>query len=115
MYGPLDVVALVGEKVTGLIVRPRPPSNTWLHYGTELTNSSGRLTFTIPPESALPYGVYPVRMVVRGDHTYAESYLTVVAPGTWSVVFSIDGSFTASVSIMCGNPKVQAGAVDVVR
>lgn len=51
----------------------------------------------------------------RGDHSYAEAYLTVVARGTESVVFSIDGSFTASVSIMGSDPKVRAGAVDVVR
>uniref|UniRef100_A0A3P8W7V8 Membrane-associated phosphatidylinositol transfer protein 3 n=2 Tax=Cynoglossus semilaevis TaxID=244447 RepID=A0A3P8W7V8_CYNSE len=31
------------------------------------------------------------------------------------VVFSIDGSFAASVSIMCSDPKVRPGAVDVVR
>lgn len=39
----------------------------------------------------------------------------MVARGTESVVFSIDGSFTASVSIMGSDPKVRAGAVDVVR
>ncbi|XP_032494922.1 membrane-associated phosphatidylinositol transfer protein 1 isoform X1 [Phocoena sinus] len=51
----------------------------------------------------------------RGDHTYAECCLTVVARSTEAVVFSIDGSFTASVSIMGSDPKVRAGAVDVVR
>ncbi|XP_069713314.1 membrane-associated phosphatidylinositol transfer protein 1 isoform X1 [Phaenicophaeus curvirostris] len=114
MYGPLDVVTLTGEKVD-IYIMTQPLSGKWLHHGTELTNSSGRLTFTIPPEKALAIGIYPVRMVVRGDHTYAEAYLTVVARGTESVVFSIDGSFTASVSIMGGDPKVRAGAVDVVR
>lgn len=54
-------------------------------------------------------------MDCRGDHTYAECCLTVVARGTEAVVFSIDGSFTASVSIMGSDPKVRAGAVDVVR
>lgn len=51
----------------------------------------------------------------RGDHSFAEAYLTVVAPGTECIVFSIDGSFAASVSIMGNDPKVRAGAVDVVR
>lgn len=51
----------------------------------------------------------------RGDHTSADSYLTIVPPGTEFVVFSIDGSFAASVSIMGSDPKVRAGAVDVVR
>lgn len=51
----------------------------------------------------------------RGDHTVADSYLTVIPRGTEFVVFSIDGSFAASVSIMGSDPKVRAGAVDVVR
>lgn len=51
----------------------------------------------------------------RGDHTFADSYLTVLPHGTEFVVFSIDGSFAASVSIMGSDPKVRAGAVDVVR
>lgn len=51
----------------------------------------------------------------RGDHTFADSYLTVVPRSTEFVVFSIDGSFAASVSIMGSDPKVRAGAVDVVR
>lgn len=56
-------------------------------------------------------GVFPR----RGDHTFADSYLTIVPRGTEFVVFSIDGSFAASVSIMGSDPKVRAGAVDVVR
>ncbi|NWR81603.1 PITM1 protein, partial [Centropus unirufus] len=114
MYGPLDVVTLTGEKVD-IYIMTQPLSGKWLHYGTEVTSGSGRLAFTIPPDKALAIGIYPVRMVVRGDHSYAEAYLTVVARGTESVVFSIDGSFTASVSIMGSDPKVRAGAVDVVR
>ncbi|KAL6081631.1 hypothetical protein STEG23_007846 [Scotinomys teguina] len=62
-----------------------------------------------------PGGVYPIKMVVRGDHTFADSYITVLPKGTEFVVFSIDGSFAASVSIMGSDPKVRAGAVDVVR
>ncbi|XP_062350151.1 membrane-associated phosphatidylinositol transfer protein 1 isoform X3 [Cinclus cinclus] len=98
-----------------IYIMTQPLSGKWLYYGTEVTSGSGRLTFTIPPDKALAIGIYPVRMVVRGDHSYAEAYLTVVARGTESVVFSIDGSFTASVSIMGSDPKVRAGAVDVVR
>uniref|UniRef100_A0A8C0G839 DDHD domain-containing protein n=1 Tax=Chelonoidis abingdonii TaxID=106734 RepID=A0A8C0G839_CHEAB len=96
-------------------IMTQPLSGKWLHYGTEVTSSSGRLAFLIPPDKALGIGMYPVRMVVRGDHSYAEAFLTVVARSTEAVVFSIDGSFTASVSIMGSDPKVRAGAVDVVR
>ncbi|KAJ3603995.1 hypothetical protein NHX12_028736 [Muraenolepis orangiensis] len=101
MYGPLDMVTLTGEK--------------WVYFDTEVTNSSGRVSFLIPEDRRLGVGVYPIKMVVRGDHTLADSYLTVLPRGTELVVFSIDGSFAASVSIMGSDPKVRAGAVDVVR
>uniref|UniRef100_UPI0037E7E1A8 membrane-associated phosphatidylinositol transfer protein 2-like isoform X2 n=1 Tax=Semicossyphus pulcher TaxID=241346 RepID=UPI0037E7E1A8 len=114
MYGPLDMVTLAGEKVD-LHIMTQPPSGEWVYFNTEVTNSSGRVSFVIPDDKRLGIGVYPVKMVVRGDHTFADSYLTVIPRGTEFVVFSIDGSFAASVSIMGSDPKVRAGAVDVVR
>ncbi|XP_054587680.2 membrane-associated phosphatidylinositol transfer protein 2 isoform X5 [Nothobranchius furzeri] len=114
MYGPLDMVTLAGEKVD-LHIMTQPPSGEWVYFSTDVTNSSGRVYFTIPEDKRQGIGVYPVKMVVRGDHTFADSYLTVVPRGTEFVVFSIDGSFAASVSIMGSDPKVRAGAVDVVR
>jgi len=53
--------------------------------------------------------------VFRGDHTCCDFYLSVLPANTDAAVFSIDGSFTASVSIMGRDPKVRPGAVDVVR
>ncbi|KAM9735785.1 LOW QUALITY PROTEIN: membrane-associated phosphatidylinositol transfer protein 2-like [Menidia menidia] len=114
MYGPLDMVTLTGEKID-IHIMTQPPSGEWVLFHTELTNSSGRVSFILPTGRRLGIGVYPVKMVVRGDHTCADSYLTVVPRGTEFVVFSIDGSFAASVSIMGSDPKVRAGAVDVVR
>ncbi|XP_066509616.1 membrane-associated phosphatidylinositol transfer protein 2-like isoform X4 [Hoplias malabaricus] len=116
MYGPLDMVTLAGERVD-IHIMMQPPSGEWEYLSTEVTNSSGRVSYIIPePEGKrLGVGVYPIKMVVRGDHTFADSYLTVLPPGTEFVVFSIDGSFAASVSIMGSDPKVRAGAVDVVR
>uniref|UniRef100_A0A8C4WVF6 Phosphatidylinositol transfer protein membrane associated 2 n=1 Tax=Eptatretus burgeri TaxID=7764 RepID=A0A8C4WVF6_EPTBU len=114
MYGPLDMVTLAGEKVD-IHIMTKPPAGEWVYFGTEVTNSSGRLTFLVPTEHRLAIGMYPVKMVIRGDHTYADSSLAVLPRGTEGVVFSIDGSFAASVSIMGSDPKVRAGAVDVVR
>uniref|UniRef100_A0A3B3YDP1 DDHD domain-containing protein n=1 Tax=Poecilia mexicana TaxID=48701 RepID=A0A3B3YDP1_9TELE len=114
MYGPLDMVTLTGEKID-IHIMTQPPSGEWVYFDTELTNSSGRVSYVIPAKKRLGIGVYPVKMVVRGDHTFADSYLTIVPKGTEFVVFSIDGSFAASVSIMGSDPKVRAGAVDVVR
>ncbi|KAF6096158.1 PITPNM family member 3 [Phyllostomus discolor] len=92
-----------------------PSSGRWVHLDTEITNSSGRITYSVPRPRRLGVGVYPVKMVVRGDQTCAMSYLTVLPRGMECVVFSIDGSFAASVSIMGSDPKVRPGAVDVVR
>uniref|UniRef100_A0A8C7P3A5 Phosphatidylinositol transfer protein membrane associated 2 n=1 Tax=Oncorhynchus mykiss TaxID=8022 RepID=A0A8C7P3A5_ONCMY len=114
MYGPLDMVTLTGEKID-IHIMTQPPSGEWMYFDTELSNSSGRISYVIPESKRLGIGVYPVKLVVRGDHTFADSYLTVLPRGTEFVVFSIDGSFAASVSIMGSDPKVRAGAVDVVR
>ncbi|XP_078404070.1 membrane-associated phosphatidylinositol transfer protein 3 isoform X1 [Cetorhinus maximus] len=114
MYGPLDMVTLTGEKVD-ILLMTQPPSGRWAYFDTEITSNSGRILYTIPDGKKLNVGVYPVKMVVRGDQTFAESYLTVLPKGMECVVFSIDGSFAASVSIMGSDPKVRAGAVDVVR
>ncbi|XP_030237825.1 membrane-associated phosphatidylinositol transfer protein 3 [Gadus morhua] len=114
MYGPLDMVTLTGEKVD-ILLMVQPQSGRWVHFDTELTNSSGRVAYTIPKSKKLSLGVYPVKMVVKGDQTSAEAYVTVLPRGMECVVFSIDGSFAASVSIMGSDPKVRPGAVDVVR
>ncbi|XP_026873886.2 PITP-less RdgB-like protein [Electrophorus electricus] len=114
MYGPLDMVTLAGEKVDVFLVT-QPASGRWVLFDTEVTSSSGRVTYTIPPNKRLPVGVYPIKMVVKGDQTSAEAFLTVLPRGMECVVFSIDGSFAASVSLMGSDPKVRPGAVDVVR
>ncbi|KAL7844563.1 hypothetical protein SRHO_G00231020 [Serrasalmus rhombeus] len=114
MYGPLDMVTLTGEKVD-VFLMTQPASGRWVLFDTEVTSSSGRVTYTIPANKRLPVGVYPIKMVVKGDQTSAEAFLTVLPQGMECVVFSIDGSFAASVSLMGSDPKVRPGAVDVVR
>lgn len=64
MYGPLDVVALTGEKVDVHVMRDTR-NGEWCYLSTEVTDKTGRVTFTIPPDKALSYGMYPVKMVVR--------------------------------------------------
>nr|CAG4638237.1 EOG090X00NX [Cyclestheria hislopi] len=114
MYGPLDMVALSGEKVDIHLLRDATCAE-WDLVATEVTDKTGRLVCTLPTERTLGLGLHPVKMVVRGDHTYADLYIAVLPPKTQAVVFSIDGSFTASVSVTGRDPKVRAGAVDVVR
>ncbi|CAN7986854.1 unnamed protein product [Ixodes hexagonus] len=112
MYGPLDMVALSGEKVDLHLMRD---NGQWTLLGTQLTDRNGRLGFCVPRDLGLGYGLFPVKAIVRGDHTAIDFFLAVVPPKTECVVFSIDGSFTASVSVSGRDPKVRAGAVDVVR
>ncbi|KAK6638198.1 hypothetical protein RUM44_008626 [Polyplax serrata] len=114
MYGPLDMITLTGEKVDVHIMK-NYPGGEWIYLGTEITDKTGRVYYRVPPDKAVTYGIYPIKMIVRGDHTSADFYLVVVPPKTECVVFSIDGSFTASVSVTGKDPKVRAGAVDVVR
>ncbi|VEN63713.1 unnamed protein product [Callosobruchus maculatus] len=114
MYGPLDMITLTGEKVDIHIMKDAP-AGEWTHLATEVTDKTGRIQYRIPDEESLGYGLYPIKMVVRGDHTFVDFFLAVVPPKTECIVFSIDGSFTASMSVTGRDPKVRAGAVDVVR
>lgn len=114
MYGPLDMITLAGERVDVHVMRD-PPAGEWYHIATECTDKTGRVLYTIPDEAALGYGIHPVKMVVRGDHTSVDFYLAVLPARTECIVFSIDGSFTASVSVTGRDPKVRAGAVDICR
>ncbi|KAL3856433.1 hypothetical protein ACJMK2_011194 [Sinanodonta woodiana] len=111
-YGPLDMTCLSGERID---IHVMDTMGEWNYMGTEVTDGNGRVSFTIPEDKKLSQGIYPVKMVVRVDHTFADLFLAVLPPKTETVVFSVDGSFTASVSIMGKDPKVRAGAVDVVR
>jgi len=113
-YGPFDMAALSGERIDIHIMRD-PPNGEWNFLATELTDKTGRITYKIPAKDKPGYGVYPVKMIVRGDHSILGLHLAVVPPQTEAVVFSIDGSFTASVSVTGKDPKVRPSSVDVVR
>lgn len=43
----------------------QPPSGDWVYLGTEVTDSHGKLTFTIPADKRLSQGMYPVKCVVK--------------------------------------------------
>lgn len=67
MYGPLDMVALTGEKVD-IHVMKETPAGEWCQLSTEVTDKGGRIVYQIPPEKSLGLGIYPVRMIVRSVH-----------------------------------------------
>ena len=43
----------------------QPQSGRWVHFDTEVTNSSGRIAYTVPKHKRLAVGVYPIKMVVK--------------------------------------------------
>lgn len=64
MYGPLDMITLAGEKIDVYIMKD-PPGGEWTLLSTEITDKTGRITYTIPENKAVGYGIYPIKMVVR--------------------------------------------------
>ncbi|CAI4230432.1 unnamed protein product [Auanema sp. JU1783] len=109
-YGPMDLVALTRESVTVYVC---PQRGDWYKVGTYETDSHGRLHLAMP--QSLPCGVHNIKIVVHGDRSYLDVFLAVVPKDTRCVVFSVDGSLTASISVTGKDPKVRPGAVDVVR
>ncbi|CAJ0579026.1 unnamed protein product, partial [Mesorhabditis spiculigera] len=109
-YGPMDLVALTRETVSVFVC---PSRGDWFEHSVHETDSHGRLHVSLG--DTLPCGIHSIKMVVHGDHSYLDVYLAVVPPETRIVVFSIDGSLTASVSVTGKDPRVRPGAVDVVR
>ncbi|MEH6459803.1 lipin/Ned1/Smp2 family protein [Chitinimonas sp. JJ19] len=63
----------------------------WEYLGSQMTNSDGKIFVTLGPR---PAGEYKVRMVVEGDGSAVEGYLSVVEPGRDTVLFDIDGTLT---------------------
>ncbi|VDM73051.1 unnamed protein product, partial [Strongylus vulgaris] len=82
----------------------------WYEVGVFETDSHGRLSLSLG--TSLPCGIHSVKMVVHGDRSYLDSFVAVVPSTTRCVVFSVDGSLTASVSVTGRDPRVRPGAVD---
>ncbi len=89
--------------------------NDWELLASTITDNHGRAVYTIPERQRLSLGMYQIKMVVKCDHSSVEFYMAVLPANTQAVVFSIDGSFAANISITGTDPKVRPGAVDVVR
>ncbi|CAG08946.1 unnamed protein product, partial [Tetraodon nigroviridis] len=107
---------------------PSSPREKWLRRRTHVklrnVTANHRVNDVIATEDGpqtlvgrFMYG--PLDMVTltgeKGGSDERRGLLTVLPRAMECVVFSIDGSFAASVSIMGSDPKVRPGAVDVVR
>ncbi|XGW16419.1 hypothetical protein V3C99_001689 [Haemonchus contortus] len=109
-YGPMDLVALTREQVSVFLC---PQRGDWYEVGVYDVDSHGRLVVSLG--TSLPCGIHSLKMVVHGDRSYLDAFIAVVPSTTRCVVFSVDGSLTASVSVTGKDPRVRPGAVDVVR
>lgn len=67
----------------------------WKNVATARTDDDGRVAIEVPWEHVMEEGMYPYAMVARGDHSYAEGTVFVVAPATRVVVFDVDGTLTS--------------------
>ncbi|KJE96268.1 retinal degeneration B-PD [Capsaspora owczarzaki ATCC 30864] len=114
MYGSFDLNALTGEDVDVFIMSD-PLNNEWCYLDTVRTSKTGTITYVLPEERKMGVGVYPVRMIVRGDASLAECNLFIVQKHTRAVVCSVDGAFAASTTISGADPRIQPGATDAVR
>ena len=54
----------IGEKVD-IHVMTEPSTGEWIHFSTEVTDKTGRISYIIPDSKQLGYGLYPIKMVVR--------------------------------------------------
>lgn len=109
-YGPMDLVALTREPVSVFVC---PQRGDWYEHGVFETDSHGRLEVKLGKQ--LPCGIHSIKIVTHGDRSYLDAFVAVVPDTTSCVVFSVDGSLTASVSVTGKDPRVRPGAIDVVR
>lgn len=63
MYGPLDMITLTGEKVDIHVMRD-VNAGEWIHLATEVTDKTGRVSYTIPDDKTLGYGLYPIKVIL---------------------------------------------------
>lgn len=115
VYGPFDFTCLSGETVELSIRNDLNEGGNWKVINRGDTDSNGKISFNLDKELTSSVGIYKLRLTVLGDKTESYSKLIVTPPKSKCVVFSIDGSFAASVSILGTDPRVRAAAVDVVR
>lgn len=62
-----------------------PASGEWNLLSTEVTDKTGRISYTIPDSKALSYGLYPLKMVVRWEslHFFAQNVQIVLLTTTF--------------------------------
>ncbi|KER19070.1 hypothetical protein T265_12025 [Opisthorchis viverrini] len=113
VFGLLDLLSMSNEKIS---IQIRSYGGSWTSIGTEVTDSSGRIRFRVPDQRLFGIGLHPILLTPESDPDHpVHLTLAVLPPKTEAVVFSVDGSFAASISIMGKDPKIRPGSIDVAR
>ena len=94
-YGFFDVAMLTGETIE-LQIRSDISENGWETVDSKDTDSSGRVSFTLPSGRYKSVGLYHFRLTVTGDNSSCSCSLAIVPSKSKCVVFSIDSSFAGS-------------------
>ncbi len=88
-YGAVVHKDLEGEYVKAYVYGTN--MSDWRYLGKYKTNSDGKIYVDV---TGLSEGHYQVKMVVTGDLSETDSYITVVKAGAKAVVFDIDETLT---------------------
>lgn len=112
-YGPLAMTSLCKEEVEVYLLL-QTPKPRWELFGGGVTDKHGKLVFSLPTDRPLPAGVYPVKFIVKGDHTTASCNLFIVPLHTEAAVFSVDGALASNFSLSAKDMRVKQGAVETV-
>ena len=94
MVGKFDYDAVLHKDLEGEYVHvyiAGTGMSSWQYAGRYTTDSDGKIYANL---GTRPAGEYQVRMVVEGDLSTANGYLSVVEPGRKAVLFDIDGTLT---------------------
>lgn len=90
-YGAVFHKDLEDEKVQAYLTGTG--KNGWENLGVFTTNDDGKI---FVPVDGQEEGQYVLRMVVLGDLSYADAYISAIEPGKKAVVFDIDETLTTS-------------------
>lgn len=71
----------------------KPSLNQWEYLTRQRTNQEGKISIELPGQEA---GEYLVRMVVEGDGSFADGFISVLPALHEAIVFDIDGTLTIS-------------------
>lgn len=94
MVGKFDYDAVLHKDLEGEYVHvyiAGTGMGSWQYVGRYTTDSDGKIYANL---GVRPVGEYQVRMVVEGDLSTVNGYLSVVEPGRKAVLFDIDGTLT---------------------